>query len=183
MGLFVIATLINPIIMLSLLISIIGNIYEKIQYNDLISDRKEVARIVLEGELSLFTKVKKEKTYLHICVGENGLKHKNVWYGVASKIDKSLAELKKLMQNNSKTSETATIEIKDKLKTFDKTDAQKEQKTKEKEELNKKLNDILAMNDKIEALKNFVEANLVRDIDVEPPQEEPVNPEEVPVAE
>lgn len=52
---FVIAILVNAIVMFNLLISIIGNSFDKIQNNYTVIEKKELLEIIIEGELGILT--------------------------------------------------------------------------------------------------------------------------------
>jgi WD40 repeat protein len=65
---FFLNTVLNPIIMLNLLISIMSNTYKKVNKQVIVADSKELAGMILEGELMYFwNRNKEEKHYLHIC--------------------------------------------------------------------------------------------------------------------
>jgi len=105
MILFVIATLINSMIMTSLLISIIGSIYDKFQYDDLVTDRKEIAKLILaEEQLMSHIKIPGEKKYIHICAEAGDLKKDEEWYGATWKINKIVEELRTTIENNNEKS-------------------------------------------------------------------------------
>ena len=67
---FFLHTVINPLIMLNLLISILGDTFDRVSEKTVVADCKELAGMVLECELFFFfNKSKKNKSYLHICEG------------------------------------------------------------------------------------------------------------------
>lgn len=67
---FLFATMINTIIMLNLLICILFETYNRVKENLSINDRKELAQLVLEGEINMIRfRDRKEKMYLHAAVG------------------------------------------------------------------------------------------------------------------
>jgi len=174
---YVLATLINPIIMISLLISIISNIYDKVQFDNIVSDRKELAKLILEGEKMNVKAWTIGKQYLKICTGENGLKIKESWNGIASKMDKVIKELKSSLESTNEKSTSALNELRDKIKAIEKTQEQKDAKTKEKADLTKKLDDIEAVNEKVEALKALIEDGFNRIEALHAPNEEAEAPE------
>ncbi|OMJ74992.1 hypothetical protein SteCoe_25949 [Stentor coeruleus] len=65
---FFLNTVLNPIIMLNLLISIMSNTYKRVNKQVVIADSKELAGMILECELIFFwNRNKTFKHYLHIC--------------------------------------------------------------------------------------------------------------------
>ena len=65
---FFLHTVLNPILMLNLLIGIMSNSFKKVNKQTIIADNKELANMILEGELFYFwNRAKKEKLYMHIC--------------------------------------------------------------------------------------------------------------------
>jgi WD40 repeat protein len=65
---FFFASVINPLIMLNLLISIMGDTYGRVKEEKEIADMKELTQMVIEGEYLLFCKRKQgKKTYMQIC--------------------------------------------------------------------------------------------------------------------
>ena len=76
---FVFATLINTIMMLNLLICIIFDTFSRVKDNSIINDRKELAYLLLEGELNLFTKRgNNRKKYLHAALDKELGEEKNL---------------------------------------------------------------------------------------------------------
>lgn len=65
---FFLHTLLNPIVMLNLLISIMSHTFERVNSQIIVADSRELAGMILEGELLFFYRKKRVKrTYLHVC--------------------------------------------------------------------------------------------------------------------
>jgi hypothetical protein len=65
---FFFASVINPLIMLNLLISLMGDTFGRVKEEQEIADMKELAQMVLEGEFLLYCKRKSEcKKFIQIC--------------------------------------------------------------------------------------------------------------------
>lgn len=71
---FILASAINPIIMLNLLIAIMSDTYDKVQESVEVADNKELSEMILEVETMMFWKRNtSDVEYMQICVddGEN----------------------------------------------------------------------------------------------------------------
>lgn len=69
---FFLHTIVNPIILLNLLISIMGNTFNRVNSHLIVADGKELAGMILEGELIYFWKRNnKDRRYLHVCAEQN----------------------------------------------------------------------------------------------------------------
>ena len=66
--LFYIATVINPIILLNLLISILGNTFERVESSRIISNYKELASLILEVEQLYTMKIENKSYFLQSCL-------------------------------------------------------------------------------------------------------------------
>jgi WD40 repeat protein len=66
--LFYLATVINPIILLNLLISILGNSFERVENSRVISNYRELANLVLEVEQLIYWTVENKATFLQSCL-------------------------------------------------------------------------------------------------------------------
>ena len=65
---FFIHTIFNPILMLNLLISIMSHTFDRVESNILVADSRELAGMILEGELVYVWRRKINKsTFLHVC--------------------------------------------------------------------------------------------------------------------
>lgn len=68
---FFFASVINPLIMLNLLISLMGETYGRVKEEQEIADMKELAQMVIEGEYLLYCKRKsQDNKFIHICAEE-----------------------------------------------------------------------------------------------------------------
>jgi WD40 repeat protein len=98
--LLTVAVIINPIVMLNLLISIIGDTFDRVQSRTVIADMKELSQIIIEIEQLLFWRRKLGlKNYIQLCntrhiEEETGDK----WEGKIREIDN---RLKNLVNKNS----------------------------------------------------------------------------------
>ena len=65
---YVMVTIMNPIIMINLLISILGDTYGTVKDEEVTNDAQELISLVLESELLLFWRRNRtDKAYLHVC--------------------------------------------------------------------------------------------------------------------
>ena len=99
---FFIASMSNPLILLTMLVAIMGDTYDKVQEQQLVADSKEMAELVLEAEALLFwSRNKNKKYYLQLC---DNVKHEvdNQWMGRIRAIKKSLKELEVKTKSNEK---------------------------------------------------------------------------------
>lgn len=64
---FYLSTIINPIILLNLLISILGSSFERVENSRVISNFKELANLVLEAEQLIYWRVENQETYFQSC--------------------------------------------------------------------------------------------------------------------
>lgn len=79
---FVISSMINFLVMVNLLISIIGDTYDKVQAFRDIADRREMAEMVLEIEYLMVWKRNLDvKRYLHLVSSDNSENMEDVWQG------------------------------------------------------------------------------------------------------
>ena len=91
------ATIINVVLMLNLLISILGNSFEKFQMTQVIIDYKERTNLIIEilsmKKLQTFESFK----YLHVCISANENEEKENWEGriryMDTKMDKNFNKL------------------------------------------------------------------------------------------
>ena len=68
---FFLYTVINPIIMLNLLISVMSDTFKRVNSQSIIADNRELAGMILEAELILLWKRKdNHRDYLHLCKGK-----------------------------------------------------------------------------------------------------------------
>lgn len=67
-------TVLNPIILINLLISLMGETFGRVQENREIADSLELIQMIIEGETLLFWRRNQgEKKYLQICMQEEDL--------------------------------------------------------------------------------------------------------------
>ena len=95
---FILATLINPIIMLNLLIALMSDTYEKVQSTNIIADRKELLTMILEIEnLAFWNRKRNDRSYLQICddLLQEGEREK--WVGKLKSLKTSMLKMKKKM--------------------------------------------------------------------------------------
>ena len=94
---FIGATIINVVLMLNLLISILGDSYERFQISQVIIDYKERTNLIIEilsmKKLRVFESLK----YLHVCISANENEETENWEGrmryMDTKMDKSFRRL------------------------------------------------------------------------------------------
>lgn len=65
---YVVVTILNPIIMVNLLISILGDTYANVKEYEVVNDAKELISLISEAELLMFwNRGKTNKQYIHMC--------------------------------------------------------------------------------------------------------------------
>ena len=108
---FFFASVINPLIMLNLLISIMGDTFGRVQEAQEIADMKELTEMVVEGEYILFCKRHQgRKTYLQICREEE---LSNVEFGIDVKLNKLKEKIRILEESVEAKSQEIITEVKD----------------------------------------------------------------------
>lgn len=93
---FFLATLLNPIIMLNLLIAIMGDTYDRVQDDQVVADYREMTELILETEYLIFwnNSKKSEFNYITRCDYMRNLNlEKNEWMGKIRAVKKSLQGL------------------------------------------------------------------------------------------
>lgn len=89
-----IALIINPIVMLNLLISIIGDTFDRVQSEMIIADMKELCEMIIEIENLLYWRRSAGmKTYLQICTTKQSEEIDNQWEGKLRVMEKKLNDL------------------------------------------------------------------------------------------
>lgn len=79
---FVISSMINFLVMVNLLISIIGDTYDKVQTFKVIADRRELAEIILEiEELMIWKRKVNADRYLHMVCSDSKVDNEGSWEG------------------------------------------------------------------------------------------------------
>jgi len=90
---FIIASIFNMVIMLSLLISILSDSFDKFQTESVDIDYKEMAQEIINMEYLLFCRKKKsEKMHLHICDTKHLFDDGKDWEGKVRMIEKHTVE-------------------------------------------------------------------------------------------
>ncbi|CAG9312746.1 unnamed protein product [Blepharisma stoltei] len=123
-SMFVFALFLNPLILMNLLIAMMGDTFERVQYSMLTANAKEVASLVLEMEAGLLWKRKNnQKKYIQQCIQRDGADDLSsaLWEGRVRTIRKNLKKLVEYTKSNQhklddilehiKTLETASSEI------------------------------------------------------------------------
>ena len=110
------ATIINVVLMLNLLISILGNSFEKFQITQVIIDYKERTNLIIEILSIKNLKTFENFKFLHVCISANENEVKDNWEGriryMDTKLDKNFNKLAdELAQDKSS--------IKDKIASFE----------------------------------------------------------------
>ena len=145
---FIGATIINVVLMLNLLISILGDSYERFQISQVIIDFKERTNLIIEilsmRKLKTFQNLK----YLHVCISANDNEENENWEGriryMDTKMDKNFKRLEdELVQDKSS--------IRDKMSLFENKISLSEKKIEAK---------ISSVEEKIEAKISSVEAKI-----------------------
>lgn len=103
---FIIATIINPIVMMNLIIAIMGDTHDKVQESREVADYKEQAYMILELEIpAVWRRTAKSRQRLHICkeIDTKGIS-KN-WLGKVREIKNMIGSLRqsqvKILDTNS----------------------------------------------------------------------------------
>lgn len=69
---FITATIINPIVMLNLLIAIMSDTYGRVQSTNVITDRKELLKMIFEIEMLYYwNRATNDRSYLQLCVSKS----------------------------------------------------------------------------------------------------------------
>lgn len=106
---FFIVTMINPVVMMNLLISIVGDTHDRVQESLEIADNKELAEMILEVETLFFWKRDtQDDTYLQICL-EDEYGEGQSWAG---KVRELKVMMKQIKEAQSKSSQQSTEEVK-----------------------------------------------------------------------
>ncbi|CAG9315429.1 unnamed protein product [Blepharisma stoltei] len=112
---FFIATMINPIIMMNLLISIIGDTHDRVQEGLEVADNKELAEMILEMETLLFwNRNVKTNIYLQTCMEDVIVEGQN-WYGKVREIKLVLKQIKDAQSKGYEQISEDSKSVKDKI--------------------------------------------------------------------
>ena len=103
---FIGATIINVVLMLNLLISILGDSYERFQLSQVIIDYKERTNLIIEILSIKKLRVFQSLEYLHVCISANENEENDNWEGrmryMDIKMEKSFKRLEdELIQDKS----------------------------------------------------------------------------------
>ena len=113
---FIGATIINVVLMLNLLISILGDSYERFQTTQVIIDYRERANLIIEILSMKNLKGFKSLKYLHFCISANENEENDNWEGriryMDTKLDKNFKNLADEMVQDK-------LSIKDKISSFE----------------------------------------------------------------
>ena len=91
---FVISSLINFLIMVNLLISIIGDTYDKVQSYKAIADRRELAEMILEiEELMIWKRKQQRKHYFHMVCSDSNVQNADVWEGKVRELQNQIIKV------------------------------------------------------------------------------------------
>ena len=103
--LFLVATILNPLVMLNLLIAIMSDTYDRVQESVEVADGKELAEMVLEVEIFMFWNRKKQVyKYLQMCEEEDYDEGGDHWLG-------KVRELKRMMRKQSERQRLTNMKI------------------------------------------------------------------------
>lgn len=96
---FVISSMINFLVMVNLLISIIGDTYDKVQAFRDIADRREMAEMVLEIEYLMVWKRNLDvKRYLHLVSSDNSENMEDVWQGKVRELQTRMVSIEVVLK-------------------------------------------------------------------------------------
>ncbi|CAG9318217.1 unnamed protein product [Blepharisma stoltei] len=97
---FLIASILNPLIMLNLLISIIGDTFDRVQEGIVIADQKELCELIISGENLLFWRRNyNEKSYLQRCRVEEAVEE-DEWGGKTREIKSAISEVQEILESS-----------------------------------------------------------------------------------
>jgi WD40 repeat protein len=116
---FFMASLLNPIIMLNLLIAIMGDTYDRIQEDMVVADYREMTELILEAEYFVFWRKFRPGTMAYItrCDYLRNLNlEKNEWMGKIRAVKKSIQALEGKFKATGRNIDKVQIGILDKLK-------------------------------------------------------------------
>ena len=114
---FIGATLFNVVLMLNLLISILGDSYEKFQLKQVIIDYRERAEFVLDIQIMKnLTKFSMDQKYLHICKSSYQEEDESEnWEGRIKYLDRKLDRIIHEQQESNKKTSSDKIQMRDNL--------------------------------------------------------------------
>ncbi|OMJ91460.1 hypothetical protein SteCoe_5942 [Stentor coeruleus] len=84
---FIIATIVNPVIMMNLLISIMGDIYDRVQESKEVADYRELANLILEIEIAtIWQRNVRSLQRMHVCREVETKNVSGTWLGKVREI-------------------------------------------------------------------------------------------------
>jgi len=96
---FFIATIVNPLIMLNLLISIMGDTYDRVQESVVVADKKELVGLILAGETLLYWRRNKcNLEFLQMCEIEETREEGNSWLGKVRELKTRITGTQKALE-------------------------------------------------------------------------------------
>lgn len=110
---FFTATMGNTVIMLNLLICILFDTYDRVKANSLVTDRKEITQLVLEGEITMFTRrnIQKEK-HLHVILDQEIVKEQGFIESKLQNINKNVKKVAKFAEDVKNNNEATNEKVK-----------------------------------------------------------------------
>lgn len=97
---FIISSLVNFLIMVNLLISIIGDTYDKVQAYRQIADRREMAQIILEIEyLMIWKRNENHKSFIHILKEDSLNEEEESWQGKVKELQDFIGTIRESVDN------------------------------------------------------------------------------------
>jgi hypothetical protein len=113
---FVVASVVNFLIMVNLLISIIGDTYDKLQAYKEVADRKEMAEVVLDIELLMvWNRKSNERKFIHIVEPDCRKKDVEQWQGRVRELQLKIDGIEEKMEMRHNSIERMFIEIKNEI--------------------------------------------------------------------
>ncbi|OMJ84088.1 hypothetical protein SteCoe_14837 [Stentor coeruleus] len=115
---FFLASLLNPIIMLNLLIAIMGDTYDRVQEDQIVADYREMTELILEAEYLAFWRRSNKGLLMYItrCDYMRNLNlEKNQWMGKIKAVKKSLQILEGKFKSTSRTIDSVQFNLLDRF--------------------------------------------------------------------
>jgi WD40 repeat protein len=115
---FFMASLLNPIIMLNLLIAIMGDTYDRVQEDQIVADYREMTELILEAEYLAFWSKNNKAMFKYIIRSDymrNLNLEKNQWMGKIRAVKKSLQSLEDKFKASSKNIDHVQVNLFEKL--------------------------------------------------------------------
>eukprot|EP00358_Blepharisma_japonicum_P005939 CAMPEP_0202944668 /NCGR_PEP_ID=MMETSP1395-20130829/5540_1 /ASSEMBLY_ACC=CAM_ASM_000871 /TAXON_ID=5961 /ORGANISM="Blepharisma japonicum, Strain Stock R1072" /LENGTH=219 /DNA_ID=CAMNT_0049643779 /DNA_START=2767 /DNA_END=3426 /DNA_ORIENTATION=+ len=103
-AIFFIASVINPLVMMNLLISIIGDTYDRVQEGIVIADKMELIELILEGETLLFWRRNLTGNVFLQMLTYNEAEEEEGWLGKVREITTRIAKMGEVLDESIETS-------------------------------------------------------------------------------